>query len=66
MTSSGWGWPLNSRKRHYFQKKGISLCGKWMYFGEKKEGFDNSDENCKPCRLKLAKLRRKREQKEKQ
>ena len=29
----GWGWPLNSRKAHYFRNDKRALCGRWAYTG---------------------------------
>ena len=49
MSNKGWGFPARSRKAHYFNDDPISLCGKWMFIGER---FDNKHEhpdNCKPC-----------------
>ena len=50
----GWGWPLNSRKCHYFEQ-GISLCGKWMFFGKSVENQSGSKsvDDCVACRRKL-------------
>ncbi len=52
--SEGWGFPAKSRKAHYFVD-GISLCGKWMFFGELEQGNDNSPDNCATCKKKLLK-----------
>jgi hypothetical protein len=51
---SGWGWPLNSRKCHYFEQ-GVSLCGKWMFFGKSVENQSGSKsvDDCVACRRKL-------------
>ena len=45
----GWGRPERSRKWHYFV--GItSLCGKWMYGGERFPDGEESERDCKACR----------------
>jgi hypothetical protein len=49
----GWGWPLNSKKAHYFIGA-ESLCRRWLYGGELEEGNDNSPDNCRACAKKLA------------
>ena len=53
-TGAGWGWPVNSRKCHYFEQ-GISLCGKWMFFGNSVENQSKSKspDDCVACRRKL-------------
>ena len=53
-TGVGWGWPLNSRKCHYFEQ-GVSLCGKWMFFGKSVENQSKSKsaDDCVACRRKL-------------
>lgn len=59
----GWGWPMNMRKAHYFQKGDMrSLCLKVLYFGHDRElGNDDSADNCSACKKKLAKLKREEE-----
>ncbi len=53
----GWTWLINSKKWHYFDKDGRSLCGRWLTFGrEFEQGNDNSPDNCKACRRELKKL----------
>jgi len=53
----GWAWALNWRKAHYIVN-GRSLCGHWMYLGNKLEqGKDNSPDNCVSCKRKLKKLK---------
>ena len=52
----GWGFPLNSRKAHYFNNDARSLCGKWMYFGTLEDSNHNSPDNCAKCRRKLQKI----------
>jgi hypothetical protein len=49
----GWGWPINSRKAHYFVD-GLSLCRKMMYLGSQlEEGNDESEDNCAGCKERL-------------
>lgn len=48
----GWGFPLNSKKAHYFWAA-RSLCGKWGFWGELDEGIHN-DHKCKDCQKRLA------------
>jgi len=53
----GWGFPLNSRKAHYFVGT-KSLCNKWMYFGELTPNQNGSSpDDCKSCTRKLEKKR---------
>ncbi|KKN37026.1 hypothetical protein LCGC14_0767860 [marine sediment metagenome] len=34
----GWGFPAGSKKAHYFEANGMSLCRKYgFYFGERKD-----------------------------
>ncbi len=54
----GWGFPLNSRKAHYFVDS-RSLCGKWMFFGNLEQGNDESPDNCTACKKALHKRRAK-------
>jgi hypothetical protein len=46
----GWGWPMLSRKAHYF-RGAMSLCRRWMYTGtlEAEDGKASKDD-CVPCR----------------
>jgi hypothetical protein len=53
----GWGWPLNSRKAHYFTHEGRSLCGNWMFFGQLQPDDFRSKDDCKACLKRLAKSR---------
>ena len=55
LTNTGWIWPRNARKRHYFNNKVLSLCLKWPY---NKEPFVISDSgnNCQICKKKKEKL----------
>lgn len=52
----GWGFPLNSKKAHYFVGT-RSLCMAWMFFGRLEQGNDASGDNCKGCRTRLEKRR---------
>jgi hypothetical protein len=46
----GWGWPLNSRKAHYFLSgEAVSMCGKWLYSGEREDDNHGSQSNCAQC-----------------
>lgn len=49
---SGWGWPVASRKAHYFEGAPRSLCGKWLYTGPlNNEGAERSGpDDCAECR----------------
>ena len=50
---SGWGWPADSRKAHYFED-GISLCRRWMFMGKLTPNQDGtSPDDCAVCRKKL-------------
>ena len=53
-SGAGWGWPLNSRKCHYFEQ-GVSLCGKWMFWGTavENQSATKSADDCVACRRKL-------------
>jgi len=54
-SKQGWGWPLNSRKAHYFVD-GIALCGSWMFLGSKLDDSSAcSKDDCAACRRKLDK-----------
>ena len=47
----GWGWPANSRKSHYFQEgEAISVCGKWMFTGQRERDSFESSDDCASCR----------------
>jgi len=54
----GWGWPMLSRKAHYFVDS-RALCGHWLFFGKLNLGMDLSPDNCKDCRRRLEKRRAK-------
>jgi hypothetical protein len=53
----GWGFPAGSRKAHYFDADGRSLCGKWAFM--RREACDNdnafrpSPDDCVACRRKF-------------
>ncbi len=56
-TVEGWGWPMKSRKAHYFVD-GRSLCGGWPYRGEPiLSGPESTPDDCKECTRRLAKRR---------
>jgi hypothetical protein len=52
-SDKGWIVLLNTRKYHYFDsEQKISLCGRWMYLGERSRLDDTNHEhvdNCKAC-----------------
>lgn len=54
--SEGWKPLSNAKLWHYF-RDGKSLCGKWMTLSMRdvEQGNDNSPDNCKACKDKLAK-----------
>ena len=56
--ASGWGYPLNARKAHYFTLEGRSLCGKWAYNGPLSQlGHPDTDpDDCTACHRLLKKL----------
>jgi hypothetical protein len=49
--ASGWGYPTNARKAHYFTSDGRSLCGKWAYTGPLAQlGHPDTDpDDCTAC-----------------
>ncbi len=55
----GWGFPVSSKKAHYFIIKpgtvmGNSLCMNWgFYAGPTEQGNDDNPDNCISCRKKL-------------
>ena len=49
----GWGFPLNSKKAHYFIA-GHAMCGGWMFFGALENDAHDSIDNCKACMKKRA------------
>lgn len=55
--TSGWGWPGLSRKAHYFHNNDISLCGKWMFTGERVGSMEKAGpDDCAECKRRVAKL----------
>jgi hypothetical protein len=48
-----WAWPSNSRKAHYFDDDGRSLCGNWAFFGtqnmSQRMGEKPGREDCISC-----------------
>lgn len=47
----GWGFPLNSRKAHYFKAgSATSICRKWLYFGDRQDDKHASPDNCVECK----------------
>lgn len=50
-TKRGWGWPMLSKKAHFFFD-GRSLCGKWMFTGEMEDNNHDSVDNCAICKKK--------------
>lgn len=55
---SGWGWPLNSKKAHYFADSITSLCRRWMYSGPRELPTHASPDDCAACVKALANLQR--------
>lgn len=54
---AGWGYPLMARKGHYYSKgQSVSLCGKWLFTGERFIETDSFDGHCAVCNKRLAKL----------
>lgn len=54
----GWGSTPISKKWHWFDNDGMSLCRKiGFYRGNTKEGNDSSADNCARCRKLLEKSR---------
>ena len=51
--AEGWGWPLNSRKAHYFRHT-MSLCRRYGFYRSYLEPDDKpSPDDCKACRKEL-------------
>lgn len=44
----GWGWPMNSKKAHYFIE-GRSLCGNWGFSGALTANDAHSPDDCADC-----------------
>lgn len=58
-TTEGWGFPLASRKAHYF-RDARSLCGKWLFTGRlepPENTWKTGPDDCVPCRRALDKER---------
>lgn len=51
--AEGWGWPLLSRKAHYFVKH-RALCGRWLYMGVLENDKHDSPDNCTACNKRRA------------
>ncbi len=51
----GWGFPINSKKAHYFDGDSMSLCNRWMFLGELEDDNHDSPDNCASCKTKLTK-----------
>ncbi len=50
----GWGFLRQTRKLHYFEPSGESLCGHWfMLFDNLVEARDDAPSNCAACRRRL-------------
>lgn len=53
--SAGWGWPLSSRKAHWFPEGEFrSICGKWAHTGPREVGTPGGPDDCAACVRKLA------------
>lgn len=56
---AGWGWPGLASKAHYFPVGSMaSLCGRWLFSGERYDEEHEHRDNCVTCmraRLKLVK-----------
>ena len=55
MSKQGWGIVEESKKRHYFDEGGRSICGSWLFFGKMEDDGVCREDNCKTCEKKLAK-----------
>ena len=53
--SKGWGFPMLSKKAHYFIGS-MSLCRRWMFTGELEDSQHSHPDNCQACCKKLTKL----------
>lgn len=55
--NEGWTYLINSPKWHYV-REGRTLCNRFMVLNtEFEQGNDNSVDNCKACKKKLAKIK---------
>lgn len=56
----GWGWPMNSRKAHWFhQGDNQSLCGRWLFLGPKDPaplGIERGADDCAECDRRLRRI----------
>lgn len=53
----GWGFPMNSKKAHFFLKgESISICGRMMYTGERENDKHDSPDNCAECKRRRERL----------
>jgi len=54
---TGWAFPGNARKAHWFGEDGRSLCGKWANYGLPAEAHEEdsgpSKDDCVGCRRRL-------------
>lgn len=51
---AGWGYPLMAKKGHYYSKgQSVSLCGKWLFTGERYQEGPNTGLHCAACTKKL-------------
>ena len=58
MSASGWGWPGNAKKAHYFVD-GRSLCGRWLFFGQPTQNQGaSSPDDCRECARRVPKERK--------
>jgi hypothetical protein len=53
VVQKGWGFPLRSKKAHYFDG-GRSLCGRWMFLGRLEASDRTSPDDCVECSRRLA------------
>lgn len=48
---TGWGFPANARKAHYFAGGSFSACGRWLFAGPVTPDYGKpSPDDCVPCR----------------
>lgn len=47
----GWSKPFLAKKYHYFKRgEGTSVCGKWLFVGEREDDMHEHGENCAKCK----------------
>lgn len=47
---SGWVWPGNAAKAHFFTTTHRSLCGRWLIAGEREpDSGSGSEQDCMAC-----------------